>query len=139
VLKYPVAIRELDRNEGGGFLAEIPDLPGCMADGETIAEAIANVTDAASEWIATAKQLGRQLPDSSQSFSGKWVQRVPKSLHQRLAVEARREGVSLNAFATALLAEGIAAAHRFVAPAPSPARPRPRVVRPAANREREYA
>jgi antitoxin HicB len=116
VLRYPVAIRELDQSEGGGFLAEIPDLPGCMADGETIEEAVRNVNDAAVEWIAEAKKLGRQVPEPGHSYSGKWVQRVPKSLHQRLAAEARREGVSLNALTTALLVEGIAGKQTYSPP-----------------------
>lgn len=62
MLRYPVAIRELDQSEGGGFLSEIPDLPGCMADGETIEEAVRNVNDAAAEWIAAAQKLERQIP-----------------------------------------------------------------------------
>jgi antitoxin HicB len=110
VLKYPAVIRELDPNEGGGFLAEIPDLPGCIADGETVEEAMDNLKDALAAWTATANELGRQIPDPSaarERYSGKWVQRVPKSLHAKLVTEAKREGVSLNALATAFLAEGM--------------------------------
>jgi antitoxin HicB len=62
VLKYPAVIRELDPNEGGGFLAEIPDLPGCIADGETVEEAMDSLNEAAAAWIATANELGRQIP-----------------------------------------------------------------------------
>lgn len=109
VLKYPVVVRELSNEEGGGFLAEIPDLPGCMADGETAAEAVAAVENAIEEWIATAKELNRSIPEPSalDKYSGKWVQRVPKSLHMKLAMEAKREGVSLNTLTTSLIAEGL--------------------------------
>jgi antitoxin HicB len=109
VLKYPVVVRELSNEEGGGFLAEIPDLPGCMADGETAAEAVAAVENAIEEWIATAKELNRSIPEPSaiDKYSGKWVQRVPKSLHMKLAIEAKREGVSLNTLTTSLIAEGL--------------------------------
>ena len=57
MLRYSVAVRELDQGEGGGFLAEIPDLPGCMADGETVEEAVARVHEAAADWIAAAMKL----------------------------------------------------------------------------------
>jgi antitoxin HicB len=111
VRRYPAVVRELDPKEGGGFLAEIPDLPGCVSDGETAEEAVANVYKAALEWIDAAEKLGRQIPDPSDksgSYSGKWVQRVPKSLHRTLATEARREGVSLNTLVIGFLAESVA-------------------------------
>ena len=109
VSDYPVVIRRLSADEGGGYLAEAPDLPGCIADGETEAEAIQNIASAIDEWIDEARRLGRKIPDPSalDKYSGRWVQRVPKSLHMKLAEQAKREGVSLNHLATTLLAEGI--------------------------------
>jgi len=44
------------------FVAEVPELPGCMADGKTYEEAIANARGIISEWIETAKELGRTVP-----------------------------------------------------------------------------
>lgn len=107
--KYPVLVRPLDEEEGGGYLAEVPDLPGCMSDGETQEEALANVGEAIDEWIASAKDMGRPIPapDASSRFSGKWVQRVPRSLHRQLTEEAKREGVSLNSLALTYIAEGL--------------------------------
>ena len=110
MLKCPAVIRELEPDEGGGFLAEILDLPGCIAEGETVEEAMDNLKEALAAWTATANELGRRIPEPStarERYSGKWVQRVPKSLHAKLATEAKREGVSLNALATAFLAEGM--------------------------------
>ncbi|HTY65491.1 MAG TPA: type II toxin-antitoxin system HicB family antitoxin [Alphaproteobacteria bacterium] len=109
VLKYPAMVREIDPADGGGFLVEFPDLPGCIADGHTAEEALINAKEAVEEWIDAAAKMGRPIPEpnSNDRFSGKWVQRVPKSLHQKLAAEAKREGVSLNSFALTLLAEGI--------------------------------
>lgn len=108
-LTYPFAVRELAPSDGGGYLIEVLDLPGCIADGETVEEAMTKASEAVSEWIDAAKELGRSIPEpnSHQNYSGKWVQRVPKSLHQQLAATAKREGVSLNALATAILAEGL--------------------------------
>lgn len=49
--------------EDGAFIAEVPELPGCAADGATYAEALANVDVIVQEWIETAKELGRLIPE----------------------------------------------------------------------------
>jgi antitoxin HicB len=51
--------------EGGGFMAFVPDLPGCMSDGETAEEALLSVEDAVAEWIDEARRLGRPIPSPS--------------------------------------------------------------------------
>ncbi len=48
--------------EDQSFVAEVPELPGCMADGATYQEALANVQVIINEWIETAKELGRAIP-----------------------------------------------------------------------------
>lgn len=50
-------------SEDHAFLAEVPELPGCMSDGETYAEAVANAEDAMRTWIETARELGREIPE----------------------------------------------------------------------------
>lgn len=59
-MKYEVIIYWSDADQA--FLAEVPELPGCMADGPTKAEALAAVEVVAAEWIETAQQLGRAIP-----------------------------------------------------------------------------
>ena len=49
-------------DEDGAFVAEVPELPGCMADGKTYQEAVANVEMIIKEWVQTAKELGRPIP-----------------------------------------------------------------------------
>ena len=49
--------------EDGAFIAEVPELPGCAADGSTYAEALANVDVVIQEWIERAKELGRTIPE----------------------------------------------------------------------------
>lgn len=49
-------------SEGDGFLIVYPDLPGCMSDGATIEEAIANGRDAVKTWILTAREFGDPIP-----------------------------------------------------------------------------
>jgi len=48
--------------EDGFFVAEVPELPGCVADGATQEEAIRNVEVVISEWLETAESLGREIP-----------------------------------------------------------------------------
>jgi len=49
--------------DDGAFIAEVPELPGCMADGPTHREALDNVEVVIQEWIDTAKSLGREIPE----------------------------------------------------------------------------
>ena len=65
--EYPFNISILPAEEGGGYLIEFPDLPGCISDGETIDEAIANGKDAMLCWIETAKQHGDEVPQPNSS------------------------------------------------------------------------
>ena len=109
VPEYPFTIRHLSKEKGGGYLIEFPDLPGCMSDGETIDEAILNGKDAIQAWLHAAKETNRPIPKPGEleSQSGKWVQRVPKSIHLRLVNRAREEGVSLNTLVITMLSESL--------------------------------
>lgn len=49
-------------NEDEAYIAEVPELPGCMADGETYNELLENVTQVIKEWMATARELSREIP-----------------------------------------------------------------------------
>ena len=100
-------IRPLSDVEGGGYLVEFPDFPGCIADGATPEAAVAEGRDALKSYLATLEELGRAVPACGEVYGGQWRQRVPKSLHAALARRAEHEGVSLNMLATSLLAEGI--------------------------------
>jgi antitoxin HicB len=107
---YPFRITPLSKDDGGGYLIEFPDVPGCMSDGETPEEAITNGRDALKACLKTFREFGDPIPKPSSfaASSGQWRQRVPKSLHARLAARAEQEGVSLNTLVSTLLAEGLA-------------------------------
>ena len=60
---YKVVIEPLSEDDGGGFLATVPELPGCMSDGETRAEALTNVEDAIATWIHCARKMGQAIPE----------------------------------------------------------------------------
>ena len=59
-MKYEVIIYWSEEDQA--FVAEVPELPGCMADGLTKGEALANADRVAGEWIETARKLGRKVP-----------------------------------------------------------------------------
>lgn len=59
--KYEIIIYWSDEDQA--FVAEVPELPGCMADGATYAEAVVNVEGIIDEWVETARDLGRAIPE----------------------------------------------------------------------------
>ncbi|MCX6598531.1 MAG: type II toxin-antitoxin system HicB family antitoxin [Acidobacteria bacterium] len=103
---YPLTIRRLSAEDGGGFAVEYPDLPGCLSDGSTPEEALVNGRDAVKAYLTSCAAHGDPMPRPSDA-SGQWRQRVPRSLHARLTARARQEGVSLNALVTEMIAEGL--------------------------------
>ena len=60
-IKYELIIYWSDVDDS--FVVEVPELPGCMADGDTYQQAVANAQQVIAEWIETAKQLGRPIPE----------------------------------------------------------------------------
>jgi antitoxin HicB len=93
--------------EASGYSVEIKDLPGCISQGETLEEALEMIEDAKTAWIKVNLELGNPipLPSTEKKFSGRFVVRLPSSLHQQLAEQAERNGVSLNQMVSTLLAE----------------------------------
>jgi predicted RNase H-like HicB family nuclease len=61
-LEYRIIIEPLSAEDGGGYLATVPDLPGCMSDGETPEEAAVNVQDAIQSWLDAAREWGQTVP-----------------------------------------------------------------------------
>ncbi len=60
---YRVVIEPLSLEDGGGYLASVPELPGCISDGETRAEALTNVEDAIATWLHCARKMGQAIPE----------------------------------------------------------------------------
>ena len=106
---YPFEIRPLTAAEGGGFLISYPDFSECISDGETVEEAIANGREALSGMITALEALGQPVPapNSGGVASGKFVARVPKTIHAQLTTRAKAEGVSLNTLVLTFIAEGL--------------------------------
>lgn len=106
-IEYPFELRPLSDEEGGGWLVTYPDLPGCMSDGETPEQAMANGKDALEAWLKAAEQTGRDISNPGDLPSGKFIARVPRSVHARLSARAKQEGVSMNALVSSFLAESL--------------------------------
>jgi antitoxin HicB len=104
-LEYPF---QVIADPDGGYVVLFPDLPGCMTQAETLAEIPEMADDARRAWISVAYDDGDDIPLPSypEERSGKFVVRLPKSLHRRVAEAAERQNVSLNQYVVDLLARG---------------------------------
>lgn len=67
--EYTVVISALSPADGGGYLATVPELPGCMSDGATREEAVRSVQSAIEAWIEEAEELGRPIPEPKVSVA----------------------------------------------------------------------
>lgn len=108
-LKLPYTII-LRRDEDGDMVVRVDELPGCAAHGKTSKEALERLEEVKALWIADCLERGDQVPEPADDDalpSGKWVQRVPRTLHRKLVQLAEREKVSLNQLVTSVLAEAV--------------------------------
>jgi predicted RNase H-like HicB family nuclease len=103
-LPYKIIIR---KDPYGGFFAKVDELEGCMTQGETYDEVSSNIREAMELWFEGSLEKGMDIPEPEQEndYSGKFMIRLPKSLHRRLAENAKEENVSLNQYAVHLLSE----------------------------------
>lgn len=102
-LKYPYTIEEEEENGEKVFVAEIPDLPGCGAQGSTLEELRENLEEAKTIWIEESWKRKLDIPEPSKEYSGRILLRIPPVLHGQLNKRARQQGVSLNQFIRNLL------------------------------------
>lgn len=106
-LPYNRIIQEINDESGHYFYGRIMELEGCQSTGDTLEELNENLTEAMEGNIEVRLECGLPVPEPvrEESLSGKFVVRIPKSLHRRLTIEAEREGVSLNQYAMYKLAK----------------------------------
>jgi len=102
-LPYGIIIRRIRDESGEYYFATVEEFPGCMSDGETPEAALNNIRESMELWLEGKLEAGLDVPLPSsyndvKKYSGKYVVRLPKSLHARLAMEAEKEGVSLNQY-----------------------------------------
>ena len=106
-MALPYRIEIIPEPEEGGYAISYPELRGCLSAGETIDEAIRNGEDAKREWLIAALEEGYPIPEpgSGEDYSGQFKLRIPKSLHRQLAIQSRREGISMNQYCLYLLSQ----------------------------------
>jgi len=100
-LPYHIVIRHITDESGSYYFATVLELDGCMSDGVTHEAAFIHIQEAMEGWFETKLANGFSVPEpiDETQYSGKFVIRLPKSLHARLAMKAKKEGVSLNQYA----------------------------------------
>jgi predicted RNase H-like HicB family nuclease len=69
VRNYKIEVAALSDEDGGGYLASVPELPGCSSDGYTRQEAIDGLQEAIDSWIAMAQKLGRKVPAPQRAYA----------------------------------------------------------------------
>lgn len=115
ILKRPYA-RVLTPDEDGRYTAELLEFPSCVSFGDNAHDALANLEEVAREWVIAAISQGQSIPEPmcATEYSGRTVLRMSKGLHQRAALCAEREGVSLNQFVVTCLAEAVGERTRHI-------------------------
>lgn len=105
-LAYNIIVKKINDESGLYYSAKVLEFDGCMGVGDTYEEAYKDVLEAMEGWIETKLENGFTVPEplSTEKYSGKFVLRLPKTLHQELSIKAAEEGVSLNQYALYKLA-----------------------------------
>ena len=100
-LPYTRLVQEMNDESGHYFYGRILELDGCQSTSDTLEELYESLNEAMEGYIETKLENGFDIPEpiSVENYSGKFIVRLPKSLHFRLAMEAEKEGVSLNQYA----------------------------------------
>jgi len=99
-LPYTVMVKQVSDESGSYFHATVLELDGCQSTGDSFIEAYDSLMEAMEGWLEAKLEAGFHVPKpvDANKYSGRYVVRLPKSLHARLALEAEREGVSLNQY-----------------------------------------
>ena len=97
-LPYTRLVQEINDESGHYFYGRILELDGCQSTGDTLEELYEGLKEAMEGYIEVKLEndLEIPIPEKIEKYSGKFNVRLPKSLHQRLSIEAEKEGVSLN-------------------------------------------
>ncbi len=100
-LPYNYIIKPITDESGRYFHGTVLELDGCQSTGDTFEEAYRDLMEAMEGYIETklANDIAIPKPLETDRYNGKFVVRLPKSLHKRLVIEAKKEGVSLNQYA----------------------------------------
>jgi antitoxin HicB len=113
---------ELQNSGEEGWYVSVRELDGCTSSGDTGAEALENIRESMYLWLKVALEDGLPIPEPrpKEAYSGKFIVRMPRSLHRELAERAEEEGTSLNQFVATALALYLGQAQMRATPAEAP-------------------
>jgi predicted RNase H-like HicB family nuclease len=108
-INYRIEILKCE--EGEGYVLHCPELPGCITCAETLEHGFKMIEDAKKCWFTACLEDGMPIPEpaDTETYSGQFKLRLPKSLHKTLAERSRQEGVSMNQYCVYLLSSGASA------------------------------
>lgn len=113
-LPYTIEVVKDTSEEYSGWFARVVELPGCMTQADSFNELSAMIREAMVAWIETALEDGEPIPmpRTVEDYSGRFVIRIPKTLHKELVETAEREGVSLNTYVNVALGKTVGQARK---------------------------
>ena len=110
-MQYPVAVHQIETEKGYEWIAEFPDVKGCVGGGDTPEEAVCEAYENLEIHLEFLREEGLPIPmvsnNSIKSYNGKISLRVSKSLHESLSKCAEEEGISNNQFIVEAIAEKV--------------------------------
>lgn len=97
-LPYTKLVQEMNDESGHYFYGRVLELDGCQSTGDTLEELYQNLNEAMEGYLEVKQEnnLPIPIPKEINNYSGNFTVRLPKSLHQRLTIEAKKEDISLN-------------------------------------------
>ncbi len=107
-LPYNIIVEMWNDGKGPYWVARIAELPHCLIHGDTPEEAVAEIEEVKRDWIKSNLERGLKIPEPiPHKHSGQISLRIPPSLHRLLSDRAAVEGISLNQYTTAALANSV--------------------------------
>ncbi len=108
-LPYSILLHQVEEDGKNYWMAEVPQLPGCRSHGSSVEEAVRSVEEAKKDWILDSLEEGDEipLPVDEESYSGRFVLRISRSLHRALSLMAESEKLSLNQLIVTILAKEV--------------------------------
>lgn len=115
--EYEIKLSIIETTEGYEYVAEIPELKGCVGSGNSYDEALEEVLENKNVYLDTLIELGRKIPIPKQKknkFSGKLSLRLSSNLHQKVSLIADELDVSINQYIVEVLAESVGSNNKII-------------------------
>lgn len=104
---FDMKIYTIETVDGIEFVAEFPDLKGCVGSGKNYQEAMEEALENQAVYLETLMEMGEDIPTPTSKYSGKLSLRISPLLHQRVSETAKTMGISINQFIVETLAMAV--------------------------------